>query len=331
MSHVYRPPADPDAASSARPTRDVAARRRRRLPMLLAATALSTVGAASVAGSAQAHGGENHGAGFGAGSAASTGGEVVRMRVAMNGLNEVDTVGSDGTATIRLRFNPSAGEACFSNLRLRDVLAEGEVAPTKLHLHAGVPSINGPVVVDFTDLAAQGKRRGCVSADPQLIQSIVNAPNSFYLNVHTATFPNGAVRGQLDDARNPEPIRNATTYEVTTSGAQEVGTAGSANGTGRFSVVLGDGRACVITRELKQVFEREDEFAPSALHIHRGAAGTNGDVVVDFTSEAAFGERVACVEVDQALIDRINANPANYYLNFHTFSFPKGAMRGQLA
>jgi hypothetical protein len=50
-----------------------------------------------------------------------------------------------------------------------------------------------------------------------------------------------------------------------------------------------------------------------------------------FTSEAAFGQRVACVEVDQALIDRINANPANYYLNFHTFSFPKGAMRGQLA
>jgi hypothetical protein len=38
---------------------------------------------------------------------------------------------------------------------------------------------------------------GCYSVTPDLLTSITTNPSGFYLNVHTAEFPNGALRGQL--------------------------------------------------------------------------------------------------------------------------------------
>ncbi len=38
---------------------------------------------------------------------------------------------------------------------------------------------------------------GCVSAERDLIREIIRNPEQFYVNVHTAPFRAGAVRGQL--------------------------------------------------------------------------------------------------------------------------------------
>ena len=39
---------------------------------------------------------------------------------------------------------------------------------------------------------------GCVSgADPDLTRDIRRHPSRYYVNVHTADFPDGAIRGQL--------------------------------------------------------------------------------------------------------------------------------------
>jgi hypothetical protein len=256
---------------------------------------------------------------------------VVTLKVAMNGANEVDTVGSPGTATVRLTLDPGGSEVCYSKLRLRNVLVNGETAPSKLHIHAGPPSVNGPVVIDFTDIATTGARKGCMPVEADLVQRIINAPEFYYVNVHTASLPKGAVRGQLNVSRNPKPIKNPTTFDVSINGANEVGVVGSPTGTARITVEVGGGRACFTIREQANVFIREDEFAPSLLHIHRGAAGVNGDVVIDFTDVANFGQRQGCVTTTRALVDEIATNPAGFYVNFHTISFPKGAMRGQLA
>ena len=63
-------------------------------------------------------------------------------------------------------------------------------------------------------------------------------------------------------------------------------------------------------------------------HIHQGAAGTSGPVVVDF-DEPANGLN-GCVHADAALISQIRAHPADYYVNVHTTMFPAGEVRGQL-
>jgi CHRD domain len=63
-------------------------------------------------------------------------------------------------------------------------------------------------------------------------------------------------------------------------------------------------------------------------HIHRGAAGTNGPVVVDFM-EPVNGLS-GCVHADAALVKQIRQNPADFYVNVHTTTFPTGEVRGQL-
>jgi hypothetical protein len=63
-------------------------------------------------------------------------------------------------------------------------------------------------------------------------------------------------------------------------------------------------------------------------HIHQGAAGTNGPVVVDFM-EPVNGLN-GCVHADAALIAEIRKHPADYYVNVHTTTFPGGEVRGQL-
>ena len=73
-------------------------------------------------------------------------------------------------------------------------------------------------------------------------------------------------------------------------------------------------------------------------HIHKAAAGTNGSVVVN--SGLAAGELTLASgagkinktqsTVDGALAADIIANPANYYMNWHSTLAPGGVIRGQL-
>jgi hypothetical protein len=69
--------------------------------------------------------------------------------------------------------------------------------------------------------------------------------------------------------------------------------------------------------------------APVAAHIHEGAAGTNGPVVVPFDAPVD-GLGKGCVDVDNALLHAIVANPGGYYVNIHTAAYPAGVVRGQL-
>jgi hypothetical protein len=67
-------------------------------------------------------------------------------------------------------------------------------------------------------------------------------------------------------------------------------------------------------------------------HIHVGAAGVSGDVVVPLDVDGFSGSTQGCVEgQDKALLAKIIANPAGYYVNVHTADYKPGAVRGQLA
>jgi hypothetical protein len=73
-------------------------------------------------------------------------------------------------------------------------------------------------------------------------------------------------------------------------------------------------------------------------HIHKAAAGVNGSVVVN--SGLAKGDLILSAgagkinktqpTVDGALAADIIANPANYYMNWHSTLAPGGVIRGQL-
>jgi hypothetical protein len=67
-----------------------------------------------------------------------------------------------------------------------------------------------------------------------------------------------------------------------------------------------------------------------AMHIHRGAPGADGPVVVPFEAKDINAGRV-CVAAGATVAKAIAADPAAYYLNIHTNAAPAGALRGQLA
>jgi hypothetical protein len=69
----------------------------------------------------------------------------------------------------------------------------------------------------------------------------------------------------------------------------------------------------------------------TAAHIHAGAAGVAGDVVVSLFTERPSGDMADCVDdVDLDLLALIGGNPSAYYVNIHTEAYPGGAVRGQL-
>jgi hypothetical protein len=76
--------------------------------------------------------------------------------------------------------------------------------------------------------------------------------------------------------------------------------------------------------------------APSAGHIHQGAVGVNGPVVVAFF--AAPGGLPASINgiagtvtgLAADLVKAINRDPRGFYTNLHNAEFPGGAIRGQL-
>jgi hypothetical protein len=74
---------------------------------------------------------------------------------------------------------------------------------------------------------------------------------------------------------------------------------------------------------------------PLAAHIHRGAAGVNGPIVVPAggVSFPNLGPNSAtgCVLIGANLATEIQATPANFYVNVHTTDYPGGAIRGQLS
>jgi hypothetical protein len=73
-------------------------------------------------------------------------------------------------------------------------------------------------------------------------------------------------------------------------------------------------------------------------HIHKAAAGANGNVVVnsglaagELTLTAGAGKiNKTAPTVDGALATDIIAKPADYYMNWHSALAPGGILRGQL-
>jgi hypothetical protein len=68
-----------------------------------------------------------------------------------------------------------------------------------------------------------------------------------------------------------------------------------------------------------------------ASHIHVGAEGESGDVVVPLDVDGFTDTSEGCGDASDADLQAIVDDPAGYYVNIHTEEFTGGAIRGQLA
>ena len=99
----------------------------------------------------------------------------------------------DGTGSALITVNRGQGEVCW-HLTVSNILLPASLA----HIHRAAPGNQGPPVVTLTAPDATGASSGCRSdATPELLEELVESPESFYVNVHNSVYPPGAVRGQL--------------------------------------------------------------------------------------------------------------------------------------
>ena len=111
----------------------------------------------------------------------------------LSGENHLDDSGDpDGTGEASVVTDMDKSEACFV------ITFDGIEDPVAAHIHQGASDVNGDVVVDFDWPNNPGE--GCVTADPAVLSAIFADPSGYYVNVHTAEFAAGAIRGQLMDA-----------------------------------------------------------------------------------------------------------------------------------
>jgi hypothetical protein len=110
-------------------------------------------------------------------------------RVKLIGSNEVPAGAPAGSALAAISIK-AKGEVCWEFSALK-----GVVAPSAAHIHHGASGISGPIVIP---LGGAYKPSGCATgAAPQLLALIEANPQRFYVNIHNAKYPGGAVRAQL--------------------------------------------------------------------------------------------------------------------------------------
>lgn len=106
-----------------------------------------------------------------------------------------------------------------------------------------------------------------------------------------------------------------------------VGSRGDKDATGRAEIKS----SAEIDTLCYKVWFKNMKPATSA-HIHQAVAGQNGEIVVTlFESKRKSGFAQGCDHnVEESLLESMQASPQGYYLDIHNKQYPKGALRGQL-
>lgn len=116
-----------------------------------------------------------------------------KLTTVLTGAAEVPGPGDpDGRGKATIKIEPRESRICW-DIEVKDI-----DAATAAHIHAGMAGTAPPNnVVLGLSAPTDGDSDGCETAPPGLVDAIRKSPASYYVNVHNAPYPNGALRGQL--------------------------------------------------------------------------------------------------------------------------------------
>ncbi len=114
---------------------------------------------------------------------------VIYLFADLQGANETGAGDRDGYGDMAAAVKLTEGKLCYE-------LSVGKIGTAMAaHVHEGKAGVEGPPVIT---IAVTGpKNEVCLEADGKLLRKIADEPGDFYVNVHNAEFPSGAIRGQL--------------------------------------------------------------------------------------------------------------------------------------
>ena len=110
----------------------------------------------------------------------------VSLHATLTGKVEVPKGDPDGTGTVEVKITGT--KVCW------EITAAKVAKLSAAHIHKGKAGVAGPVVVPF---GKTYKAKGCTTATTAVAAAIKKSPRAYYVNVHNARYPAGALRGQL--------------------------------------------------------------------------------------------------------------------------------------
>ena len=116
-----------------------------------------------------------------------------KIAATLTGAAEVPGPGDDnGAGLFEARVNPGTERICYT------ISASGIDDATAAHIHVGgLGEAGDPVLTLDTPDGDDDDSEDCQDIDRGLAQALIRDPADYYVNVHTAPFPSGAIRGQL--------------------------------------------------------------------------------------------------------------------------------------
>ncbi len=222
----------------------------------------------------------------------------------------IDGRSETGTADLKLYEDNSLKFVIqIDNLNASDVL-------TAAHIHEGGLLSTGGVflgLVDGQDIVFEGnKAEGTLMLTDEQVTRL-KGQEDLYINVHSVDAPPGLLRGQMGIK-----IDQAYNVPLTSSvdGRQETGYA-------YLRLVNGELKHMFIINDLSS----SDQVVAS--HIHKGATGENGDVLIGLSllDNDQIG-KAQSVTIDESQEDGLATQAL--YINVHSFEAQPGLMRGQI-
>ncbi len=240
-----------------------------------------------------------------------------------------------GTATIEIDAARTSVKVTLSTTGLTSTISKAHIhignvgVPGGVALTLATASFTSPLVKTFTaaDIPDGGVAGAASFAD--LVNVII--AGGAYVNVHTTTFQDGAIRGQI----------GAGTFSAKLAGVNEVPP----------TLTLATGSATALLNGTQDTLTVLMTYTPFELdagttmaHIHAGVAGTTGAVIFPLATTGPVANPLVKVLHAADLMPTDGGVPVatfaeaitaiqagKTYVNIHTSTNPTGAIRAQLA
>lgn len=239
--------------------------------------------------------------------------------VTLSGSQEVPPNGSTNTGTADVFL---AGRTLHFDISWTGLTGDF----TGAHFHYAPAGETGAVIFDLGPFIDENSARGVwVLTNAELEQL---EEEEIYVNVHSATYPGGEIRAQLDCGFDPRPGDHhrhgaEDTCVVELSGDQEVPPNDSPNsGTGSFSLSE-ESDTLYFDIEWTGVM---GDFA--GAHIHYAEAGEDGPIIFDLGPFIIGNSAVGWWAISEEVFHDLRHD--ELYVNVHSSTYPGGEIRAQL-
>ena len=226
--------------------------------------------------------------------------DFVEFTTTLSPGQEGPTIASAATGTLNTKYDKTSN-------KLEYTITYSGLTPTAMHFHKAEIGVAGAVEKEVPGPYSSGMTGTVTITEAQETDLLAG---TWYLNIHTASNPNGEIRGQI--LTEDKVIFS----NIILSGKEEVPSNSSA-ATGTFNGVY--------DKTTKKLAYKATITGTTitAMHLHKAAVGVSGPVIIpitDLTGETA--ELTADQETDLLA--------GNYYFNAHSAAFTGGEVRGQV-